>query len=721
MEKFCPNCNKSYGITDKNFCTLCGEELKIVSSHFQNSTETFSKEISVIKNKIVWNIPVGEIAYRISEKEMDTLLNATGIVVDEGVTAYIFIDGRLASEIHGGTYNFVSSEELQRKLNARFGGMSDKLKKVWKVITRFWIGTSAQERIDRQNGIENASSIDEVVSSIRRNASYSVILKVDKEFPLVFETNISTSQFNGTVGVSIAARVVNFQQFIQHFFIVGGHHSVSNIDVRNMLKGTIVDCLRSESFNGGRISDDVKPRLLQKLQSKMTELNIGIDIVRVNDCSLDSEDINRLRGLDREIYLSEAELDRLHKINIIKNRLSNEEAQRQIEAARGELGILKVMNEINRDHLIAEDEMQAFVDTLANTRRIRQARNQEEFDAAIEGIRKAQILRDTDIQLLVAESNERLYQRSTAFSLMQLRDTIERNKIEQTANHELQQADMQHQIGLNRIKDAYQDERFIKQLELDNEKFKASLEQRRQSHQQDVVEQMDNVNILGSLLDLEEKKRKADHIRQMEVLNTQNSHQLEHEKLKYTHEETELEIKSKMTAEQLSAEQLSKLDPEAQAAYFNNRDREAAALAHAEAQREKAEFVDRKSSEMTQLMADLAKQALNAAGGVAANDRQRAENYKADLHREQDRYDRHQEQVTRYMLGGNKTDNSQSASQASPTSNQPQQPPIPPFISAPQQPLNEQNAGRIVKCPKCGKENNLNEGSFCAYCREPLQ
>ncbi len=652
---------------------------------------------------------------------MDTLLNARGIVVDEGVTAYIYLDGRLAAEIHGGTYDFVSNEELQRKLNARFGGLSDKLKKVWKVITRFWVGTSVQERINGSNNMANVSSIDEVVSSIRREASYSVILKVDKEFPLVFETDIHTSQFNGTVGVGIAARISNVQQFVQQFFMVGGHHNVSNIDVRNLLKASVEDSLRSESFVGGQVSIDVKSRLLSKLQVKMTELNLGIDIVRVNDCTLNSEDLERLRALDREIYLSEAELDRLHKINIIKNRLSNEEAQQQIEAARGELGIFKVMNEINRDHLIAEDEIQAFVDTLANTRRIRQARNQEEFDAAIEGIRKAQILRDTDIQLLVAESNERLYQRSTAFSLMQLRDTIERNKIEQAASHEIQQADMQHQIGLNRIKDAYQDERFIKQLELDNERFKASFEQRRQSHQQDVVEQMDNVNILDSLLDLEEKKRKADHIRQMEVLNTQNSHQLEHEKLKYTHEETELGIKSKMTAEQLSAEQLSKLDPEAQAAYFNNRDKEAAALAHAEAQREKAEFVDRKSSEMTQLMADLAKQALNAAGGVAANDRQRAEDYKADLHREQDRYDRHQEQVTRYMLGGNKTCNNQSASQTSPTSNQPQQQPIPPFISAPQQQLSEQNAGRFVKCPKCGKENNLDEGSFCAYCREPLQ
>ena len=632
MEKYCPNCNKMYGETDKSFCTSCGKKLETVANQRTNTTEVLSKEISVIKNKIVWNIPVGEIAYRISEKEMDTLLNATGIVVDEGVTAYIYLDGRIAAEIHGGTYNFVSNEELQRKLRQRMGGVADKLKDAWKVITRFWVGTSVQERIDRQNDVQNASSIDEVVASINRNASYSIVLKVDKEFPLVFETAISTSQFNGNVGVGIAARISNFQQFIQQFFISGGHHNVTNIDVKNMLKGTVEDCLRSESFTGGQVSGDVRLRLLNRLQAKMTELNLGIEIIRVTDCTVNSEDLDRLRALDREIYLSEAELDRLHKINIIKNRLNDEEVQQQIEAARGELGIYKIMNEINRDHLIAEDEMQAFVDTLANARRLREAQNQEDFDAAVHGIRKAQILRDTDIQLLVAESNEKLYQRSTAFSLMQLRDTIERNKIEQTANFEMQQSEMQQQISLERLKDAYQDERFMKQLEQDNLRFKSSLQQRREGHEQDVVEMKDNITALGMMLDLEEKKRQADFKRQTEIINSLHTNRLEEEKEKHTHEENKLKIKSGMTSEQLAAEQLSELTTEAQAAYFNNRDKEAAALARAEAERDKAEFVDRKSSELNQMMADIAKQALNAVGGAAAHDRQRADDYKADLH-----------------------------------------------------------------------------------------
>lgn len=712
MEKYCPNCKKSYGETEKNFCTLCGKKLENVANQ-----EVFAKEISVIKNKIVWNIPVGEIAYRISEKEMDTLLNAVGIVVDEGVTAYIYIDGRMAAEIHGGTYDFVSNEELQRKLRARFDGMADKLKNVWKVITRFWVGTSAQERIERQSSLPNAVSIDDVVASVNRNASYSVVLKVDKEFPLVFETPISTSQFNGNVGVCIAARIASFQQFIQQFFVAGGRHNVTNVDVKNMLKGTVEDCLGSESFSGGQVSDDVRLRLLNRLQVKMAELNLGIEITRVTDCTVNSEDLERLRALDREIYLSEAELDRLHKINIIKNRLNDEEIQQQIESARGELGIYKIMNEINRDHLISEDEMQAFVDTLANARRLREAQNQEDFDAAVHGIRKAQILRDTDIQLLVAESNEKLYQRSTAFSLMQLRDTIERNKIEQTANFEMQQSEMRQQISLERLKDAYQDERFMKQLEQDNLRFKSSLQQRREGHEQDVVEMKDNITALGMMLDLEEKKRQADFKRQTEIINSLHTNQLEEEKEKHAYEENILKIKSGMTEGQLAAEQLSELTPEAQAAYFNNRDKEAAALARAEAERDKAEFVDRKSSELNQMMADIAKQALNAVGGAAAHDRQRAEDYKADLHREQDRYDRHQEQVTQYMLGGKNTPSSPSTTQAATQSSTQQSQPVPPLIAAPQP------KGRIVKCPSptCGKENDLDEGPFCQYCGTPLQ
>ena len=105
MSKYCSNCNKTFD-NDKVFCTNCGNEL--VSTNENNTTPNLAEEISVIKNKVIWNVPRGEIAYRISEKEMDSLQNVAGIVVDEGITAHIYVDGKLAAELHGGSYDFIN-------------------------------------------------------------------------------------------------------------------------------------------------------------------------------------------------------------------------------------------------------------------------------------------------------------------------------------------------------------------------------------------------------------------------------------------------------------------------------------------------------------------------------------------------------------------------------------------------------------------------------------
>ena len=88
------------------------------------------------------------------------------------------------------------------------------------------------------------------------------------------------------------------------------------------------------------------------------------------------------------------------------------------------------------------------------------------------------MLRETDIELLIAEINEKRYKRETAFSLMQLHDSIERAEIELTASHNLETHNVQHLIGIERLKDAYKDERFLKSLQLQNEQFKANLENR---------------------------------------------------------------------------------------------------------------------------------------------------------------------------------------------------------------------------------------------------
>lgn len=679
MEKYCPKCNTNYGETNRNFCTKDGCELMT-----KNPADTLSDDISIIKNKIVWNVPMGEIAYRVSEEEMNSLLNVTGIVVDEGITAHIYINGKLASEIHSGNYDFVSKEELNRKLNARFGGMADKLKDLWKVVMRFWVGTSLNEKFQRDSCIDKITNVEELISSIRQDAVCSVVLKVDREFPLVFENEIQTSCYNGTIGLSISAQITDFRRFFQYFLLGGQNRNVTNSHIRELFKNEVMNVLKGENFVKGIVTEENKEHIRFCLQDKIAQTNTGISVIRVNECSINSDDLNRLRALDREVYLSEEEINRLHRINVIKNRLNDVEIQQQIEEARGQLNIARILNGINRDKIATDEEMNAFVETIANARKLRTIQNQAEFDEAVIKIRKAQILREEDINILIYEISKQQYQRETEFSLMQLKDSIERNRIEQNASQEFETSAITHQVGLERIKDTYNNEHFLMELE-----------QRKKVHEQSFHEQKDNIELIGGLQAIEDKKREAEHKRQMEALQALTGH-----------EENLLRIKSEMTAEQLTAEQLAKLTPEAQKAYFDS----IATRMQIQTEKEKTDFIRQTMSDMLDRNERMSRYAMDTASSSSEKERKRADEYKENLYRTQDRNDRQQEQIMRYTIGTSQA--SRNASNSTPNSVT--------YVPIVQPPLASDNVSQIVKCPNCDKENNLAEGEYCAYCQNKL-
>lgn len=678
MEKYCPKCNTFYGETDSIYCTRDQTKLAI-----KNPLKAISDEISVIRNKIIWNVPVGEIAYRISEQEMDSLLNVSGIVVNEGVTAYIYINGCLAAEVHGGNYDFVSKEKLEHKLNARFGGMAEKLKDLWKVITRFWVGTSLNEQFNNeQEGFQKFTNIEDLVAYIKGDAICSVVLKLDREFPLVFEQSIQTSRCNGNIGIQVMAQITDFRQFIQFFFTGGSSkQNVSNIQIKSLLKHDIAKCLQYINIDNGNVSEEEKQKLLLHLQSQTAMSNIGISITCIKDCSVRSEDLERLRELDREIYLSEQELERLHKINIIKNRLSDYETQRQIEQARGELGIRRAMNEINRDQILDEDEFEKFKQTVFYARQIREAQSREELNTALEGIRRAQILREEETDLLLYEITEKKYRRETAFSLMQLGDTLKRNRVVQDAEQDSELSALNHQIGLERIKDIYRNEHFQMEVEQEREKLKLQ-------HDADMAA----IQTFGAYRDIKEKEAAAAYDRGLKTLTTILGH-----------EEDILKTKATMSPDQLTAEQLAKLSPEAQIEYM----RAQGSNKTLEVEKEKERILRETYQEMlnrTERLTLRGQESIERIAGASFyRERERADEFKSSLHRTEDRLDRQQEQVMRYTVGNPQAKIGDLS----------QQPTIP-------HPLGPTNFPQKIKCPKCGKENNLSEGAFCAYCRNSL-
>lgn len=694
MEKHCPNpqCNQYYGETPLNFCTRCGTPLIAIEP---TAAQSLSDEITVIKNKIVWNVPAGEIAYRIGEKEMDSMMQASGIVINEGMKALIYIDGRLVAEIQGGSYDFVDQTELEKLLNTRLGGFAHGLSNAWKIITQFWLGRPARDKFGQTRDIQSMSSLDQLIASMKRNSVYSVILIVEKEFSLVFECPVHTARFDGYVGLQMAVQINNTRMFAQHFLTTSNRRSVSCKQLKEQFNQTVANAVQSCDLSSGEVTDLCKSRLSTILQARINAMGIGLTVTRLDECSVRSEDLNRLMALDREISLSEEELERLHRINIIKNRLNDEAVQRKIEEARNELNIARILNEINRDKIATDEEMQAFVETIAYARKLRNATNQAEYEEAITKLKMAQILRAEDVDVLVYEVAQKKFKRTSEFELMQLQSSIDRQQMEQKARQEAETSELHHQIELEEMKDAYRDKRYEVGLHQDRAAFDNEQYKRQQAHQQDYIEKMDDISIITQLNSLDESKKQAEHDRQMERLRILREMDLDEQREQNAHKEKMLNTQATMSAEQLTASQITGLSSEAQQAFFNSQNNANAAYAQANAERQMREFMMQNMQESRDRDERMAMYAMNIASGRPQHD------YKEDLHREQDRYDRQQEMFMRYTMG-----------QA-------------PQMAAGQQPVmprqhQQGQADTPAFCPKCGKP--VQPGSaFCCYCGNPLQ
>ena len=133
----CPNCNAV--VEEKyNFCPKCRTKLK------DNTTKAEERSpFTIVKNKAIWRIEKGEVARHINEAEFTNFEHVSGLIINEGVSAVICLNGKKVKELSGGIYDFVSSAEIEHILNQRVlnnesvCGLS---KLAWRAIVRAWCG-----------------------------------------------------------------------------------------------------------------------------------------------------------------------------------------------------------------------------------------------------------------------------------------------------------------------------------------------------------------------------------------------------------------------------------------------------------------------------------------------------------------------------------------------------------------------------------------------------
>ena len=543
------------------FCVKCGTKVSTnipeamppqsQPSDNQQTGKNDKEDLIVTNQRIHWNITPGQVARVITEQEMATYKNAEGIIIAEGTTAFIRANGATIATISGGSYDFQPRRTTVSEV------VSTSISNAWQVNAwQVIIDLFKSRRKLLENQPEQDTKVEmyakqqrEIFAQAKAGASFSIVILLDRAFPMLIGAKqehlddyknfkpmlIHTQHHDMNVGLNAYFRIKKQEEFILHYLVDKQYLNTAILidEITETVRTTIQEVLYNQSITSNRIPNELLPVIKEQLNKVAEETFWGLEIVRIVEISTDNEDIQRFNNLSHEMYLSE-------------NRLADVNNSQQIHTARTAVELQQRLNEINRDQLLTEDEMNKFVLLLENERLLREARTTEEREAALAEIERTRLIREDDLAEIRALSEQHAYQRGMALRLSQLKDSIEFERIRMQGVNEMMvekaktelhiQQMLEDQNAANRQRDAdfdYQQRKRDADLQF---------EQRKREHD----------------LEMEEDKQQQERL--MQILQAQEAskenerrHQADMQAQQFAHNENMANIQSNLTPEQILA------------------------------------------------------------------------------------------------------------------------------------------------------------------------
>ena len=479
--KFCTSCGQK--IEQSTTCTQCGSPLKqgakfcikcgqrvILAEKTSAPSQETPSDINSVKGRIYWNIQPGQVARVINEAEFDSYNNIQGIIIPEGTTAYIRANGHTIASISGGTYNFTGSPSSPS---------GNTLRKGWEFIINLFKKGKKEEKSTTEELYREQQDL--ILKNAQKGAAFSVVILLDKSFPLLFGSRqsqlddykdfvpmkIQTRYLDMALGVNAYFKISDPERFIVHYLTERQMLNTTIIvdEITDTIRNVLQETLYDTELSSNRIPQELHALLKDKINAIAAEAFFGISVVRIVEISATSEDLERFRTLSREIYLSEQELDYLRRTNDFKNRMVDTVNAQRLHEATTDLELDKQLESINHDRLLHDEEVEKFKYFLKNERIVREAQNDSERNAALLEIAKTGLIQEDEVHALQDQLETNSYQRGMLFQMMQLRDGIEFERTRMEGEAEKATLIVKKELELQGLHDDYSDSRFYKEVE----------------------------------------------------------------------------------------------------------------------------------------------------------------------------------------------------------------------------------------------------------------
>ena len=397
--------------------------------------------IDVVRGRAIWSIQPGQIARKISERELEEIEKLKGVIVQEGCQAIIFANGELVATLSAGAYQFFKSveeekaaikaaiekaekelDEKERKAREqrrqqeptfRELGVVGEIGRAGRWVGRLFFGEKKDEKKEK---IERRKlDYARILSQATQSPILSVYIVSERHITLTFAGStesdghlafmpykIPTKIVDVNIGVSLQLRINDIHQFATNY--LADKNVATTMQFEQMLapsiENTLRQMLRNLDYEASGLPEPVLNNLKIRIQQTINEQLFGIQCERVLQITDSSADFERFRAVERELYCSEQELGFLQRTGEFRNRLAQETNKQTIDKATSEEELRYALQQLNRDQLLHDDEMEQFVLLLNAQKRLRQAKSQEEEYEALIDIKKSRLVKDDELAAL---------------------------------------------------------------------------------------------------------------------------------------------------------------------------------------------------------------------------------------------------------------------------------------------------------------------------------